>query len=42
MEHLAVSLNARQGLMAGDRLASLLTRTPGHQHTLTAFPSALD
>jgi hypothetical protein len=42
MEHLAVSLNPRQGLMAGDRLASLLTRAPGHQPALAAFHSALD
>ncbi len=42
MEHLAVSLNPRQGLMAGERLANLLARTPGHHHTLAAFQSALD
>jgi hypothetical protein len=42
MEHLAVSLKPRQGLMAGKRLASLLARTPGHQHPLAAFQSALD
>jgi len=42
MEQLAVSLNPRQGLMAGERLASLLARTPGHQHTLAAFQAALD
>jgi hypothetical protein len=42
MEHLAVSLNPRQGLIAGQRLAHLLAQTPGHQHTLAAFQSALD
>jgi len=42
MEHLAVSLNPRQGLMAGERLAGLLARTPGHQRTLAAFRSELD
>jgi hypothetical protein len=42
MEHPAVSLNPRQSLIAGQRLAHLLARTPGHQHTLAAFQSALD
>ena len=42
MEHLAVSLNPRQGLMGGERLANLLARVPGQEHTLAAFEAALD
>jgi len=36
MEHLAVSLNPRQGLMAGERLADLLAAA-GLDHTLALF-----
>jgi hypothetical protein len=42
MEHLAVSLNPRQGLMGGERLANLLAGAPGQEHTLAAFEAALD
>jgi hypothetical protein len=42
MEHLAVSLNPRQGLMGGKRLASLLADDSGQQHTPAAFQQALD
>ncbi len=42
MEYLAVSLNPRQGLMAGQRLATRLSRAPGHQPTLATFQAALD
>jgi len=42
MEHLAVSLNPRQGLMAGRRLADLLAKSPAHTATMTLFGQRLD
>jgi hypothetical protein len=42
MEHLAVSLNPRQGLMAGRRLADLLANSPAHAATMSLFRARLD
>jgi hypothetical protein len=42
LEHIAVSLNPRQGLAAGQRLAALLAATSQHQHVLDAFTAELD
>jgi hypothetical protein len=41
MEHVAVSLNPRQGLAAGDRLSALLAATGQHQAVLSAFTAEL-
>lgn len=41
MEHIAVSLNPRQGLAAGDRLSALLAATGQHQAVLSAFTAGL-
>ena len=42
MEHLAVSLNPRQGLAGGKRLSELLAREPGQEATLAEFRRQLD
>lgn len=42
MEHLAVSLNHRQGLNAGRRLVDLLAATPGQEQTLALFYAQLE
>lgn len=42
MEHLAVSLNPRQGLMAGRRLADLLAASPAHAETMSLFREQLE
>jgi hypothetical protein len=42
MEHLAVSLNQRQGLIAGQRLARLVAVTPGQEQTAAMFAAQLD
>jgi hypothetical protein len=41
MERVAVSLNPRQGLIAGQRLADLLAATPGQEGTIAAFEARL-
>lgn len=42
MEHLAVSLNHRQGLNAGRRLVDLLAAAPGQERTLALFYAQLE
>ncbi len=42
LEHIAVSLNPRQGLAAGERLSSLLAATSQHRDVLSAFAARLD
>ncbi len=42
LEHIAVSLNPRQGLAAGERLASLLAGSGQHQDVIAAFTAELD
>jgi hypothetical protein len=42
LEHLAVSLNPRQGLAAGERLARILARTGQHGAVLAAFAAELN
>lgn len=42
LEHIAVSLNPRQGLAAGQRLSSLLAASGQHHHVLDAFTAELD
>ena len=42
LEHIAVSLNPRQGLAAGERLSGLLAATSQHHDVLSAFAAGLD
>ncbi len=42
MEHIAVALNPRQGLAAGERLYDLLARTGRHRDVLAAFAIELN
>jgi hypothetical protein len=42
LEHIAVCLNPRQGLVAGERLSALLAASSQHQHVLDAFTAELD
>jgi hypothetical protein len=42
LEHIAVSLNPRQGLAAGERLSGLLAVTGQHHDVLSAFAASLD
>jgi hypothetical protein len=42
IERLAVSLNPRQGLIAGARLGDLLARSPRHAATMQAFHAQLE
>jgi hypothetical protein len=42
MEHAAVSLNERQGLIAGRRLYDLIARTPGQARVLEVLEERLD
>lgn len=42
LEHIAVSLNPRQGLAAGERLSGLLAATGQHHDVLSAFAASLD
>ena len=42
LEHIAVSLNPRQGLAAGERLSGLLAATSQHHDVLSAFAARLD
>ncbi|UTM40047.1 hypothetical protein MX572_25715 (plasmid) [Rhodococcus pyridinivorans] len=42
MEHVALALNANQGLIAGKRLIDLLASSGQHHHVLTAFTDELD
>ena len=41
LEHIAVSLNPRQGLAAGERLSGLLAATGQHHDVLSAFAAGL-
>ncbi len=42
LEHIAVSLNPRQGLAAGERLSGLLAASGQHHDVLAAFAARLD
>lgn len=42
LEHIAVSLNPRQGLAAGERLTALLAATGQHRDVLSAFAATLE
>jgi hypothetical protein len=42
LEHIAVSLNPRQGLAAGKRLSGLLAESGQHQDVMAAFSAELD
>ena len=42
LEHIAVSLNPRQGLAAGERLSGLLAASGQHHDVLSGFAAGLD
>lgn len=42
LEHIAVCLNPRQGLVAGEQLSALLAASSQHQHVQDAFTARLD
>jgi hypothetical protein len=42
LEHIAVALNPRQGLAAGERLSSLLAGSGQHDEVMSAFAAELD
>jgi hypothetical protein len=42
LEHIAVALNPRQGLAAGERLSSLLAASGQHHEVMAAFAAELD